>query len=137
MAAIKSAGNSAVSYNGNAITNYCNQSDLANTIAELESTHLGSTAQTADAGLPGFTLNIGGDWGATIDGYLGPDSLTGAKRTVIVSHVDGATTITYTWTASGDVGGFITNYQIQSPANGKKTWTAQLRLSGLGIRAAS
>lgn len=137
MAAIKGAGNSAVSYNSNALTNYVNSADLQNTIAELEATHLGSTAMAADAGLASFALQMGGDWGATIDGYLGPDSLTGAKRTVVVSYVDGATTVTYTWTASGDVGGFITNYNPKTTATGKLEWTATLRLSGIPVRAAA
>lgn len=135
MTAIKSAGNVTVSYNGNAITNYTNSVDLQNVIQELESTHLGSTAQSADAGLAASTLNLGGDWNSTIDGYLGPDSLTGTKRTTVISFEDGATTVSWTWTASGDVGGFITNYQINPQANGKIPWSAQLRLSGLGVRA--
>lgn len=135
MTAIKSAGNATVSYSGNALTSYVNSVDLQNTIQELESTHLGSTAQSADAGLVASTLQIGGDWGATIDGYLGPDSLTGTKRTTVIQFEDGATVVSWTWTAAGDVGGFITNYQPKATANGKLEWTAQLRLSGLGVRS--
>lgn len=134
MAAYKGAGNSSVTYNATAITNYVNSVDLQNTIAELESTHLGSTAETADPGLASFSLQIGGDWNATIDAQLGPDSLTGTKRTVVVSFTGGST-ITYTWTASGDVGGFVTNYQPKSTATGKLEWSATLRLSGLGVRS--
>jgi hypothetical protein len=131
MTALKGAGGVTVTYNSNALTNYVNAPDLQNTLAELESTHLGSTAETADAGLVSSTLNLGGDWAATLDGFLGPDSLAGTKRTVAIV-IGGA--VTYTWAAAGDVGGFITNYQIQTTASGKLTWSAQLRLSGLGVR---
>lgn len=135
MAAIKGAGNNVVTYNSNALTNYINTSQLNNVIAELESTHMGSTAESSDAGLVSSDLDIGGDWGATIDGYLGPDSLTGTKRTTVIQFEDGATVVSWTWTASGDVGGFITNYQVKSEATGKLAWTAKLRLSGLGVRS--
>jgi len=63
--------------------------------------------------------------------FLGPDSLAGTKRTVAIV-IGGA--VTYTWAASGDVGGFNTNSKIQTTASGKLTWSAQLRLSGLGVR---
>lgn len=135
MTALKGAGNATVTYNSNGLTNFVNSADLQNVIAELESTHLGSTAQSADAGLVSSALNIGGDWNSTIDGYLGPDSLAGTKRTTVIVIGPSGSQVTWTWTASGDVGGFITNYQVQAPANGKLTWTAQLRLSGLGVRS--
>lgn len=135
MAALKGAGNTVISYNSNALTNYTNSAQLANTIAELESTHLGSTAESADAGLVSSALDIGGDWDSTLDGYLGPDSLTGTKRTTVITFTDGTDDVSWTWTASGDVGGFVTNYQVQATATGKIVWTAQLRLSGLGVRA--
>jgi hypothetical protein len=130
MTALKGTGVT-VAYNSNAMAAYINSADLQNTIAELESTHLGSTAESADAGLVSSALNMSGDWNATQDGFLGPDSLAGTKRTVAI--VIGAA-VTWTWTAAGDVGGFITNYQIQTTASGKITWSAQLRLSGLGVR---
>lgn len=135
MAATKGAGNSTVTYNGSAITNYINSADLTNAIKELESTHLGSTAETADAGLVSSGLQLSGDWAHALDTILGPDSLTGTKRTTVITFASGGTTITYTWTASGDVGGFITNYQPKTAANDKIAWSATLRLSGLGVRS--
>lgn len=134
MAAIKGAGNNTVTYNANAITNYTNQTDLQATIAELEATHLGSTAMQTDPGLASWQLQIGGDWNSTIDGFLGPDALESVRRTTVIGFSDGSETVTYTWTAAGDVGGFITNYQVQSTAQGKLAWTATLRLSGNPMR---
>lgn len=133
MAALKGAGNIVVTYNGNAATNYTNSTQLNNTVAELEATHLGSTAEEADPGLPGHTLDIGGDWNPTVDGYFGADAMAGIKRTASVAFDDGTTTVTYTWTSEA----FITNWQVGGDATGKLVWTAQLRLSGAGVRSVS
>lgn len=131
MAAIKGAGNSNVTYNSNSLNNYVNSVDLANTIAELEATHLGSTGQESDPGLVKSTLQIGGDWSAALDAILGPDSLTGTKRTGVIAYDDGATTVSWTWTSQA----FITNYNVKTTATGKLEWTATLNLSGLGVRS--
>lgn len=131
MAAIKGAGNATCTYISTVITNYINSLDLQNTIAELEATHLGSTAEEADPGLGSFALQMGGDWSAALDALLGPDSLTGAKRTAVAGFEDGATVVTYTWTSQA----FITGYNVKTAATGKLEWTATLRLSGLGVRA--
>lgn len=135
MAALKGAGNVTVSYNSNAITNYVNTTDLQNVVAELESTHMGSTAMSSDAGLVKSTLQLGGDLNSVIDGFLGPDSLTGTKRTVVITYGVSGAVVTYTWTAAGDVGGFITNYSLKGAAAGKQEWSATLNLSGLGVRS--
>ena len=43
--AVKGQGNTTVTYNSNALTNYCNQADLSATIEDLETTHFGSTGR--------------------------------------------------------------------------------------------
>lgn len=127
MTALKSAGNVTVTYNSNAATAYINSVDLQNTVAELEATNLSSTGEESDAGLVNSTLNIGGDHNSTVDGYFGPDSLTGTKRTAVIV-ING---VTWTWTSKA----YITNYKVTADAKGKTTWSAQLRLSGLGVRS--
>jgi hypothetical protein len=129
MTAYKGAGAATVTYNSNALTNYVNSVDLQNTIAELEATHLGSTGEESDPGLVNSTLNLGGDWHATLDGYLGPDSIAGTKRTAVITFTAGST-VTWTWTSKA----YITNFKVNTAAKDKITWTAQLRLSGLGVR---
>ena len=47
---------------------------------------------------------------------------------------EGVATVTYTWTASGSNGGEIENYTIQSPANGLRTFSCDLKLSGAPSR---
>lgn len=133
MTALKGAGNVTVTYNSNAVTSYVNSVDLQNVIAELESTHMGSTAMSSDAGLVKSTLQLSGDWNSTVDGYFGPDSLTGTKRTTVIAYNSAA--VTYTWTASGDVGGFVTNYNVKAGATGKLEFSCTLNLSGLGVRS--
>lgn len=131
MTAAKSAGNVAVTYVATAITNYVNQADLTNTVAELEATHLGSTAEEGDPGLTNSSLQLSGDWNATIDALLAPDALTGTKRTAAIAFTASGSTVTFTWTSKA----FITNYQISTAAKDKITWSATLRLSGLGVRS--
>lgn len=131
MTALKGAGHSTVTYNSNALTAYCNQNQLNNTVADLEATNLSSTATESDPGLTSHDLDIGGDWNPTLDGYLGPDAMSATKRTAVITYTDGSTTITYTWTSQA----FITNYQVKTAATGKLEWSAKLRLSGAGSRA--
>lgn len=130
MTATKGAGNSTVSFNATPLTNYVNSQDLQNTIAELDGTHLGSVEMEADAGLPSHSLQMSGDWHPTLDGVLGPDSLTGTKRTAVVTFTAGGQTVTYTWTSQA----FITSYNVTSSATGKLEWSATLRLSGAPTR---
>lgn len=132
MAATKGAGNATVTYNSQNITAYVNSVDLQNTIAELEATNLASTGEESDAGLVNSVLRIGGDWSKALDDILGPDSLPGTKRTAVITFKDsGNNTVTWTWTSNA----FITNYTINTAARDKITWSAQLRLSGLGVRS--
>lgn len=133
MAALKGAGNITVSYNSNDVTNYINNADLQMTVAELEATHLGSTGQEMDPGLPGFTLGLTGDWAVASDGYFAPDILSPTKRTVVIAYTDGASTVTYTWTSAG----FLTGYNITGGATDKISTSPALRLSGKPTRAVS
>jgi len=72
-----------------------------------------------------------------LDGFLAPDAGSGTKRTVVIVYTEGAATVTYTWTASGSNGGEIENYAIQSPANGLRTFSCDLKLSGAPTRVAA
>ena len=133
----KARGNTTVSYNSNAITAYVTQADLERTIDQLETTSLGDTAKTYIAGDADNKMTLQGNWTSTVDGYLAPDAGSGTKRTVVIAYTDGATTVTYTWTASGSNGGEIENYTIQSPANGLRTFQCDLKLSGAPTRSAA
>jgi hypothetical protein len=127
MAARKGAGNITVTYNAQAITNYLNQTSLQATVAELEATHFGSSAEEFDAGLTGWTVSFSGDWATALDTIIGPDAITSTKRTVVIALNGGSgATATYTWTSNG----FVTNYNPSADATGKITHSAQLRLSG-------
>jgi len=129
MSGVKGAGNVTVTYNDNAITDYLDSTQLAAVVAELESTNLGSTAQTYEPGLANWQANIDlTNWDSTLDGYLAVDAVTPAKRTVVIVVTDSdSTDVTYTWTTNG----FITGYSITaSPNELIKAPGLVLRLSG-------
>lgn len=128
--ALKGAGNSTCTYNSTNISQYLNTNTLTNTIAELEATVLTSTAEETIAGLGSYELTLEGDWSKAIDDVLGPDSLSGTKRTVVLTYGPGATDVTYTWTNQG----FITNYEINATATDKIVLSATLRLNGAPLR---
>lgn len=133
----KARGNTTISYNSNAITSYVTQADLERTIDQLETTSLGDTAKTFIAGDADNKLTLSGNWSVTLDGYLAVDAGSGTKRTVVIVYTEGAATVTYTWAASGSNGGEIENYAIQSPANGLRTFSCDLKLSGAPSRVAA
>lgn len=126
MPAVKAAGKVTVTYNSNALTNYCNTAEIAAAIAELDTTNLGSTAMTYIPGLADWTINLTGNWDATIDGFLMPDVVTPPTtlRTCVVTVNDGTTTATYTWTTSA----FVTGITIGGAS------TEKVGLSGVSIR---
>jgi hypothetical protein len=122
----KARGNTTVTYNGQNITSYVTGADLERTLDQLETTDLASTGKEFIAGDESNTLRLSGNWRKALDDNNGPDVGSGTKRTVVVTYADGASTVTYTWTTNGE----ISNYNIQSPANGLRTFSADLTLSG-------
>lgn len=131
--AVKGQGNTTVTYNSNALTNYCNQADLSATIEDIETTHFGSTGRESIAGTSTWSISLGGDFDSVVDGYLAPDAITtGTKRTAVIAFTDdGSTTVTYTWTSNAEIG----DYSITSTPTGKIEWSATLRLSGAPTRS--
>jgi hypothetical protein len=129
--ALKGAGNVTVTYNAQPITQYLNTADLTNTIAELEATVLTATADQTVAGLGSYQLKIDGDWSKAIDDILGPDSLTGVLRTVVLTYGPAGAIVTYTWTTNG----FLTSYNINVQAKDKIVLSGTLRLNGAPTRS--
>ena len=127
----KARGNTTVTYNSQNITAYCTQADLERTIDQLETTDLASTGKEFIAGDESNTVRLQGNWRKLLDDILGPDAGSGTQRTVAIAYADGAATVTYTWTTAGQ----ISNYSIQSPANGVRTFSADLTLSGAPTRS--
>lgn len=130
MAATKSAGNVTLTYNGNAITSYLSQQSLDAVAKAIETTNMASTAVQNTPGLPGWTVNIGGFFDATLHGYFSSDITTPTLRTLVV----GIGTVTYTWTTNA----FISNFKIDaSNPNEAIKWTATLTTSGAPTVASS
>jgi hypothetical protein len=96
----------------------------------LEATVLTSTAEETVAGLGSYQLTLEGDWSKPIDDILGPDSLTGVKRTVVLTYGPAGAIVTYTWTTQG----FLTSYEINATATDKIVLSGTLRLNGAPVR---
>lgn len=126
----KARGNTTVTYNSNNITSYCTSADLERAIDRLDTTNLASTGATSIAGDETNTIRLQGNWRAALDAILAPDVGSGTKRTAVIAYADGASTVTYTWTSNAE----IENYSIASPANGLRTFSCDLMLSGAPTR---
>jgi hypothetical protein len=125
MAAVKGAGSVTVTYNSNNITAYVNSASIAASIAELDTTDLASTAMEYIPGLADFTVSLEApNWDATLDGYIMPDLLTPAQRTLSIVYSDGTNTVTYAWTTAS----FLTAGTLSAEATGL------VSLTGISIR---
>jgi len=124
--AVRGAGNVTVTYNSNNITAYINEVELNATIDELEASNLASTVMQYTPSIANYTLSLSGDWSSALDAILGPDIVTPALRTVVITFTEGGSTVTYTWTSTG----FLTGYSISASAADKITHSPSLRLSG-------
>ena len=131
MAGYKSQGNTTVTYVTTEITDFVNQADMSSTLAKIDVTRLGDTGKVNIVDAAEWSINIGGPWHPTLDGFLAPDAVTpGTKRTAVIAYTNGASTVTYTWTANAEVG----NWNITSAPGGAITWSATLTLSGAPVR---
>jgi len=129
---LKARGNVAVTFNSNALTNYLNKASLDGVVNAIDTTNFGSTNGESVPGTPSWKVPIGGQWSSTLGGYLAPDIITPVLRTLAV--VIGG--VTWTWTASGAVGAFITDYKEDaSNPNGIIEWSATLTCSGAPVRS--
>jgi len=127
MAGYKAQGNVTCTYNSNAITAYVNQADLQSTLQQIEVTTLGDTGKVNIVDAAEWSIALGGPWHPTLDGYLAPDAVTpGTSRTAVITYSNGASTVTYTWTSTAQIG----DWQVQAAPGGAITWSATLVLSG-------
>lgn len=132
--AAKSELNVEVLYNSNTLTPYCNSAEVSATIEQLEATNLDSTAKAYVTGFGEWSISIGGQWDATLDGYLGPDAVTpGTDRTAYIQYSSnaGSNYVRYTWTSNAQ----IKDYKVSSGTGALITWSATLMLSGAPTRS--
>ncbi len=122
-----------VSYNSHDVTAYATQADLDMAVGRLDTTNLASSDAESITGDVTYKITLQGNWSATLDGWLGADVGAGTPRTAYIAYTDGATTVTYTWTSKAE----IENYSIKSPANGLRTFSCDLMLSGAPNRTSA
>lgn len=130
MAIKKVAGNVTVTYNSNALTAYLNTASTNAVVNAIDTTDFASTGTESIAGLPTWSVPVGGNWDGTLDGYLGPDAVSPPTtlRTLAVVF----DSVTYTWSSNA----FISDYTINasSPTDGI-TWSGTLTCSGVPTRS--
>ena len=120
------AGNVQVTFQGNDLTPYLNQASQETVVSELDATDYASTGQETDPGFPGWSASIGGDWHATVDGWLHA-AAAGAVQGILAITVG---TVTYTHNLA-----FVSNYSWSNDDPlGKLTWSADLSISGAPVR---
>jgi hypothetical protein len=139
MAATKAGLHITLSYNSNAMAGYLDTASIEAVVKELIATVLTSTGEVKIPGVPNWTITIGGPWSKALDDILGPDMVSPPdtpSRTLVVVYGPSGSTVTLTWTASGDVGSFISNYKvIGNNPNELMKWTGTLTVSGAPVRS--
>lgn len=127
------ASNITVTYNSFNLTPYCNGTDLAATVAEVDATNLASTVAESSPASTKWTIGLSGMLTKLQDDVLGKEVLTpsATKRTVVITVGTSTDTMTFTWTGTADVGGFISNYTISPTASTELIpFTGDLGISG-------
>jgi len=132
MAAIRSQGNSTLTFNSNSLTNYVRNVTVTANGNSIDITSLGDTANVSLTDNPTWEVSAElAFWDSTVDGYLTPEIITpGTKRTLVVAKDDGATTVTLTWTSNAEVGQLTLPSAVGAVHNGSVTF----RCSGAPTR---
>ncbi len=126
----KVAGNVGITHDSNALDGYLNTSSMSAVVNAIQTTNFDSTGELSIAGLPTWTVSVGGPWDGTLDGYIGPNLIS--PPTTLHTLAVAIDTVTYTWTSNT----FFNNYTIDasSPAEGI-TWSGELTCSGVPTRS--
>ncbi|MFN8493137.1 MAG: hypothetical protein U0350_36375 [Caldilineaceae bacterium] len=129
-----------LSYNSNALAGYLDQVSIEAVVKELIATVLTSTGEIKIPGVTNWSIPVGGPWSKAVDDILNPDAVSppdsGGLRTLVAVYGPSGSTVTLTWTASGDVGAFVGNYKvIGNNPNELMKWTGTLSVSGAPTRS--
>ena len=137
MAAVKSQGNTTVTFNSNSLEEYLRDVTITANGNEIDITTLADTAAVGLTDNPTWEVSATlAFWDATIDGYLTPEIITpGTKRTLAVARDDGTSTVTMTWTASGNNGAEIGNLTLPSAVGAAHGGSVTFKCSGAPTRA--
>lgn len=134
---VKTLSNISVTYNSQNISAYLNSASLEIIKDAIDTTNLASTAkETLPAG-PGFSVPVGGFWAQALDAILGADAsaTSDTLRALVVVIGASGSQATYTRTASGNYGAFVSDYKVDaSDPLGVITWSATLSVSGAMTR---
>lgn len=134
----RSLGNVSVTYNGTVLNAYLNKASKKAVVEAIDTTNFASTGVENTAGVPGWTLEVGGMWDLALDTVLGVDAITPPSttlRTLVISYGPTGGKAIYTWTGSATVGAFASNYEINgNNPTGMIEWSATITISGAPTR---
>lgn len=135
----KVSGNTTVTYNASALTGYLDSASLEAVTNAIAVTNFASTAEQQIAGLPKFSVPVGGPWSKQVDDILAPDALTppSTLRALVIVLGPIGDQVTYTWASPTETyGAFVENYKVDgsSPTDGLK-WSGNLAISGKPVRS--
>ena len=134
---IKTLTNMVVTYNSTDISQYLNQASLEIVKDAIDTTNLASTGKETTPAAPGFTVPVGGFWMNALDAILGADAAATSDtlRALIVQIGPSGNRATYTRTATGNLGAFVSDYKVDaSDPMGMITWSGTLSVSGVMAR---
>lgn len=137
MAGIRTAGNVTITINAVAVQCDVTQATLSAEGQRIDSTTLCDTSAKSITGFTDWNLELTGLVDAALDGLFGANVGNGTLYTVAYAITDtiASQTITYTWTASGDVGGLIESYSINTNVNEAIGFNGTVRLNGSPVRS--
>lgn len=124
--------NATLSVNSQTWTGYVSNVTITRNKDTLDTTTLGDSDREFIGGLRNCTLAVVGYFDNTAVGYLNTAFGLGSTSKFSWSLVLGeaGSTITYSQTSSGDLGGMISNFEIGSPVDGLIGVSFQIQASG-------
>ena len=120
--------NAYLSIDGNDVTAYCDTQSMDRAIALAETTVFGNDDATSIAGVRTHTIQIGGPWDPTMDGYM--VAADDGSSVAFVLGPEGNTSGDYQYSGSA----FISNYNWQATPGGRVGWSASFTVSGAVTR---
>lgn len=126
--AVPHGSGSVLSIDGNAWTSYCDSQSLDKVRDLAETSVFGTTDKTYVSGLRGHTIQIGGPWDPTLDGYA--DTADDGATVLFELGPEGGTAGDVKYSGSC----LISGYSWQSSASAVPTWTASFTVTGAVTR---
>jgi len=122
------AGNVLVWYQGADLTPYLHESSIQAVTQAINVTNFDSSTEKVISGLPGFSVQLAGEWSPELDSILGPDAIRSLD--ILRDLWIELGIVVYEWFGTRMLGAFVSNYRIESAPTAPIMWSAELTCSG-------